>query len=151
MGVLLIFGTGHVDGRRIGGGEFDARDGWFATGDVARIDSDGYVQITDRSKDVIKSGGEWISTVEIEAQVAGLPGIRHAAVIAIPHPRWQERPLLVIEPEPGARVDEGAVMAHLAARLARWWLPDRIEQIAAMPISATGKIQKSELRQRFPA
>ncbi|WP_166802515.1 long-chain-fatty-acid--CoA ligase [Microvirga pakistanensis] len=126
-------------------------DGWLRTGDMATIDATGGIRIRDRSKDVIKSGGEWISSVEIEAQVIRLPGVRHAAVIAIPHPRWQERPLLILQPETGATVDKEAVMAHLSERVAKWWLPDRIEEVAEMPLSSTGKILKSELRKQFPA
>jgi fatty-acyl-CoA synthase len=125
-------------------------DGWLRTGDMATIDRHGNIRIRDRSKDVIKSGGEWISSTEIEAHAIALPGIRNAAVIAIPHLRWQERPLLIVEPEPGSPPDPAAIMAHLSDRVAKWWLPDRIETIARMPVSATGKILKSELRRMFP-
>lgn len=125
-------------------------DGWLRTGDMATIDRHGGIRIRDRVKDVIKSGGEWISSTEIEAHVISLPGIRSAAVIAIPHPRWQERPLLIVECEPGSRADPQAIMAYLSERLAKWWLPDRIEAVESMPVSATGKILKSELRRMFP-
>lgn len=126
------------------------QDGWLRTGDMATIDAEGGIRIRDRSKDVIKSGGEWISSIEIEARAAEIPAVRNAAVIAIPHPRWQERPLLILQPEPGAAIDREAVMAHLAGRMAKWWLPERIEEVAEMPLSPTGKILKSELRKQFP-
>lgn len=126
-------------------------DGWLDTGDMASIDGDGRIVIRDRAKDIIKSGGEWISSTELEAHALTFPGVRLAAAIAIPHERWQERPLLIVQPAEGATVDTDALQAHLRERVAKWWLPDRIECIVAMPISATGKILKSELRKRFPA
>jgi len=127
------------------------QDGWLRTGDMATIDPQGGIRIRDRSKDVIKSGGEWISSVEIEDHVTRMPGVRHAAVIAIPHPRWQERPLLIVQPDEGASIDRQQIMSHLSERVARWWLPDRIEEVSEMPLSPTGKILKSELRKQFPA
>lgn len=126
-------------------------DGWLRTGDMATIDSQGGIRIRDRSKDVIKSGGEWISSVEIENHVSRYQGIRYAAVIAIPHPRWQERPLLIVQLQKGAKLDKEAIIQHLGSRIAKWWMPDRIEEIAEMPVSATGKVLKSELRKIFPA
>lgn len=127
-------------------------DGWLRTGDMATIDADGYIEIKDRSKDIIKSGGEWISTTELEAAALSHPGISHAAVIGIPHPKWQERPLLVVQPEPGAKgLDTEALIAHVASQVVRWWVPDRVEIVDRMPLSATGKILKSELRKAFPA
>ena len=124
-------------------------DGWFATGDVATIDPAGYMQITDRAKDVIKSGGEWISSITLENLAVGFPGVAEAAVIAIPHPTWAERPLLLIVRKPGADVDRDALRAHLAGHVARWWLPDAIEFIDGLPHTATGKISKLQLRQQF--
>jgi fatty-acyl-CoA synthase len=127
-------------------------DGWLRTGDMATIDPDGYIEIKDRSKDIIKSGGEWISTTELEAAALSHPGISHAAVIGIPHPRWQERPLLVVQPDPGAKsLDPDALIAHVASQVVKWWVPDRVEVVDRMPLSATGKILKSELRKAFPA
>jgi fatty-acyl-CoA synthase len=126
-------------------------DGWLDTGDMASIDEQGQIVIRDRAKDIIKSGGEWISSSELEAHALTFPGVQQAAVIAIPHERWQERPLLVVQLEDGGKIDVDALQAHLRERVAKWWLPDRIERVDAMPISATGKILKSELRKRFPA
>ena len=126
-------------------------DGWLRTGDMATIDPDGYIEIKDRSKDIIKSGGEWISTTELEAAALSHPGVSHAAVIGIPHPRWQERPLLVVQPDPGAKpLDADALIAHVASQVVKWWVPDRVEVVDRMPLSATGKILKSELRKAFP-
>ena len=126
-------------------------DGWLRTGDMATIDAHGNVRIRDRSKDVIKSGGEWISSVEIEDHVVRCPGVRNAAVIAIPHPRWQERPLLIVQPQEGAALVPAEVLAYLSGRIAKWWMPDRVEVVSEMPVSATGKILKTELRKQFPA
>ncbi len=124
-------------------------DGWFATGDVATIDADGHVHITDRSKDLIKSGGEWISSIDLENAAMGHPEVAEAAAIALPHPKWGERPLLVI-----VRRDDGTVTAEelrdfLAARVAKWWLPDEVVFVDDLPHTATGKISKLQLRERF--
>ncbi|MCW0234995.1 MAG: AMP-binding protein [Ferrovibrio sp.] len=121
-------------------------DGWLNTGDMASIDPEGYIQIRDRAKDIIKSGGEWISTAELEAHSLEYPGVQYAAVIGIPHPKWQERPLLIVQPRDGQDIDKAALLDFLARRVAKWWLPDNVEIVAQMPISATGKIQKAELR-----
>ena len=123
--------------------------GWFATGDVATIDSEGYMQITDRSKDVIKSGGEWISSIEIENLAIGCPGVAEAAVIGIAHPKWDERPLLVIVRKDGAAVSAKEVLGYLEGRIAKWWMPDAVEFVESIPHTATGKIQKVALRERF--
>ena len=125
------------------------QDGWFSTGDVATIDPAGYMQITDRSKDVIKSGGEWISSIALENLAVGVPGVAEAAVIGVPHPKWAERPLLILVKAPGADVDPRAVLAHIAANAPRWWLPDAVEFVDALPHTATGKISKLQLRERF--
>ena len=134
--------------RGAGKDAFD-KDGWFDTGDVATLDTDGYMQITDRSKDVIKSGGEWISTIEIENLAMGHASVAEAAVIGLPHPKWNERPLLVVVLKPGAAPDAGALLAHLKGRIAKWWLPDAVVFVDEIPHTATGKILKTELRRRF--
>jgi acyl-CoA synthetase (AMP-forming)/AMP-acid ligase II len=123
--------------------------GWLPTGDMARIHADGSLDIVDRSKDVIKSGGEWISSVAIEGSALDHPGIAQAAVIAIPHPRWQERPLLIAVRKQGGDVTREAVLEHLRARMASWWLPDDVVFVDALPMTATGKINKVSLRKQF--
>jgi len=134
--------------RAEGGPAVDA-EGWFTTGDVARIDSDGYVQITDRAKDVIKSGGEWISSIDLENAAVAFPGVAEAAVIGLPHPKWQERPLLVLVRKPGADPKPADVLEFLSHRVAKWWLPDAVEFVDELPHTATGKIQKTKLRDQF--
>ena len=124
-------------------------DNWFDTGDVANIDADGYMQITDRDKDVIKSGGEWISSIEIENTAIGCEGVAEAAVIGIPHPKWTERPLLIIVRKPGSEVTTEEVLAYLEGKIANWWMPEAVEIVDEIPHTATGKIQKIELRKRF--
>ena len=124
-------------------------DGWFSTGDVATIDPASYMQITDRSKDVIKSGGEWISSIALENLAMGFPGVAEAAVIGVAHPRWTERPLLVIVRRPQAEVDPGALLGHLAPNVPKWWLPDAVEFVDTLPHTATGKVSKLLLRQQF--
>ena len=124
-------------------------DGWFDTGDVAALHPDGTMQITDRSKDVIKSGGEWISSIELENAACGCPGVAEAAAIGIAHPRWDERPLLVVVRAPGSVVCSDAILAHLEPRIARWWLPDAIEFVDDLPHTATGKLSKKTLREQF--
>jgi acyl-CoA synthetase (AMP-forming)/AMP-acid ligase II len=127
---------------------FDA-DGWFSTGDVATIDADGYMQITDRAKDMIKSGGEWISSIDLENAAVGHPDVAEAAAIAITHPKWDERPLLVVVRREGAEVDKADVLAFLEGKVAKWWLPDDVVFVDELPHTATGKIQKTALRERF--
>ena len=127
---------------------FDA-EGWFKTGDVCAIDPDGYVRITDRSKDVIKSGGEWISSIDLENAAVGHPDVAEAAVIGLPHPRWDERPLLIIVPKPDHVVDKPALMSFLADKVAKWWLPDDIVVVDQLPHTATGKLLKTQLRKDF--
>ena len=123
--------------------------GWFDTGDVATIDPDGFMQIVDRSKDVIKSGGEWISSIEIENLAVGMDGVAEAAVIGVHHPKWDERPLLVIVRRPGAEVTREAVLAFLDGKIAKWWMPDDVVFVDELPHTATGKIQKVALREQF--
>ena len=120
---------------------------WFDTGDVAVLHPDGTMQITDRVKDVIKSGGEWISSVELENAAVGCPGVAEAAAIGIAHDRWDERPLLLIVRKPGATIEAGEVMAHLGDKVAKWWLPDEIKFVDDLPHTGTGKILKSALRE----
>lgn len=137
--------------KRYFGAEVDAidADGWFDTGDVAVIHPDGTMQITDRSKDVIKSGGEWISSVELENAAIGCPGVAEAAAIGIAHPRWDERPLLIVVRKSDSEVSEQAVLAHLSGVVAKWWLPDAVVFVDALPHTATGKLLKTALREQF--
>jgi fatty-acyl-CoA synthase len=124
-------------------------DGWFRTGDVATIDAEGYVQITDRTKDLIKSGGEWISSVDVENMIMAHPKVLEAAVIAVPHPKWVERPLACVVPRPGERVEPSEIVEFLRPRLARWALPDEVVLIDAVPKTSVGKFDKKVLRERF--
>lgn len=124
-------------------------DGWFDTGDVATIDPLGYMQITDRAKDVIKSGGEWISSLELENLVLLHPGVASAAAIGVPHPKWDERPVLIIERRSGETVDAAGVLDFLKDRIAKWWTPDAIVFVDGMPLGSTGKINKRELREAY--
>ena len=124
-------------------------DGWFDTGDIATLDADGYMQITDRAKDIIKSGGEWISSVDLENAAMGHPAIALAAVIGVHHPRWLERPLLVCVPKGEARPTLAEFHDYLLQKVPKWWLPDGVEYVAALPIGPTGKFQKTKLRELF--
>ncbi|WP_175793941.1 3-(methylthio)propionyl-CoA ligase [Burkholderia ambifaria] len=124
-------------------------DGWFPTGDVATIDSDGFLQITDRGKDVIKSGGEWISSIDIENVAIAHPGVAEAACIACAHPKWTERPLLVVVPREGANLTRDALLAFYEGKVAKWWVPDDVVFVESLPHTATGKLQKLKLRETF--
>jgi acyl-CoA synthetase (AMP-forming)/AMP-acid ligase II len=124
-------------------------DGWFNTGDLAALDDDGCIQLTDRAKDVIKSGGEWISSIDIENVAMGCPGVVEAAVIGVPHPQWQERPLLVVVPSASDRPTARSITAFLEGKIAKWWIPDDVIFVEALTYGATGKVQKMELRRRF--
>ena len=140
-----------VSGSYFGGAsaeQFDA-DEWFDTGDVAHIDTNGYMQITDRSKDVIKSGGEWISSIELENLAIGHPDVQEAAVIGIRHSRWDERPLMVIVRKQGKEPDKTEILAFLDGKVAKWWMPDDVAFVDKIPHTATGKIQKMALRETF--
>lgn len=130
------------------GSALDA-DGWFATGDVATIDPDGVMEITDRSKDVIKSGGEWISSIALENIAVSHPDIAEAAVVAARHPKWDERPVLVVVPRPGHAVDPEDVLRVYADKVPKWWLPDAVVVVDELPHTATGKLQKTTLRTRY--
>ena len=123
--------------------------GFFDTGDVATIDPHGYMQVTDRSKDVIKSGGEWISSIELENLAIGHPDVAEAAVIGVSHPKWDERPLLVIVPKPGKTPGREEMLAFMTGKVAKWWLPDDVVLVEAIQHTATGKIQKTALREMF--
>jgi fatty-acyl-CoA synthase len=126
-------------------------DGWFRTGDVAAIDPEGYVQITDRTKDLIKSGGEWISSVDLETTIMGHPKVLEAAVIAVPHEKWQERPLACVVPKPEfkGQLTAQEILDYLTPRVAKWWLPDEVTFIEAVPKTSVGKFDKKVLRARF--
>jgi fatty-acyl-CoA synthase len=124
-------------------------DGWFKTGDVATIDADGYVKICDRMKDLIKSGGEWISSVFLENALVAHPAVREACVVAVPHPKWAERPLAVVVLRDGTQATADELRAFLGERFAKWWVPDGVEFVDALPRTSTGKFQKSVLRDRF--
>ena len=123
--------------------------GWFPTGDVANIDPDGYMQITDRSKDVIKSGGEWISSIDLENIAVAHPGVLEAAAIACRSPKWDERPILVVVRKPGAQVTREELLAFYEGKIAKWQVPDDVVFVADLPHTATGKIQKLKLREQF--
>jgi len=131
------------------GGEILDDEGFFDTGDVATIDPLGYMNITDRAKDVIKSGGEWISSIELENLAVGHPDVAEAAVIGIHHPKWDERPLLIIVPRPDRDVSKEDILAFMEGKIAKWWMPDDVAFVDEIPHTATGKIQKMELREKF--
>ncbi len=130
-------------------GEILDDEGWFSTGDVATLDPDGYMQITDRSKDVVKSGGEWISSIDLENEVLSHPQVAEAAVIGVAHPKWDERPLLIVVPAPGGSPSREDLLEHLEGRVAKWWMPDDVVFVDELPHTATGKISKLTLRERF--
>ncbi|HTR13189.1 MAG TPA: long-chain-fatty-acid--CoA ligase [Roseiarcus sp.] len=150
VGELKVRGNWVISGYFKGeGGEVVDADGWLGTGDVATIDADGYVQLTDRLKDVIKSGGEWISSIEIENLAMSHPDVFEAAVIAVAHPVWQERPLLIVHPREGRKPEKKALLDFLAGKLPKWQVPDDVVFVDSLPHTATGKLLKTELRQRF--
>jgi fatty-acyl-CoA synthase len=124
-------------------------DGWFPTGDVATIDADGYMQITDRSKDVIKSGGEWIGSIDLENIAVAHPAVALAACIGVRHPKWDERPLLVVQRKPGVEVTREELIAFYDGKVAKWWTPDDVVFVDSIPLGATGKMQKNKLRAQF--
>ena len=148
-GDLLVKGPWIIANYFKGEGGDPLVDGWFPTGDVAAVDTDGFLQITDRSKDVIKSGGEWISSIDVENIAMGHPAVAMAACIAVPHPKWDERPLLVVMKKPGAQATEADILAHFDGRIAKWQVPDEVVFIDAIPLGATGKMQKNKLRELF--
>ena len=127
----------------------DQGQGWFPTGDVATIDEDGFMQITDRTKDVIKSGGEWISSIDIENIAMGHPAVAMAACIGMPHPKWDERPIVVVALKPGVQVSREAILAFYEGKIAKWQIPDDVVFVDAIPLGATGKMLKTKLREQF--
>jgi fatty-acyl-CoA synthase len=124
-------------------------EGWFDTGDVAILHPDGVMQITDRSKDVIKSGGEWISSIELENAAVGCQGVAEAAAVGIAHPKWDERPLLLVVKKEGSAVTPEQIQEHLSKHVAKWWLPDEILFVESLPHTATGKLLKTAIREQY--
>ena len=152
----VAFGHLHVRGPWVTSGYFKSEggqvldaEGFFPTGDVATIDPDGYLQLVDRAKDVIKSGGEWISSIDVELCANSHPGVAESAVIGVAHPKWQERPLMLVVRRAGPQVSAEDLTSHLSARLAKWWLPDEILFVDELPHTATGKILKTKLREQY--
>jgi fatty-acyl-CoA synthase len=148
-GDLYVKGPWIICGYFKGEGGDPLVGGWFPTGDVATIDPDGFMQITDRSKDVIKSGGEWISSIDIENIAMAHPAVAMAACIGVRHPKWDERPLLVVVLKPGAQVTREALLAFYDGKVAKWQVPDDVAFVDAIPLGATGKMQKMKLREQF--
>ena len=152
MGELLVRGPWIVSGYFADEAASAAAvepDGWFHTGDMAAIDADGYVRITDRRKDVIKSGGEWISSIDLENAAIGHDDVAEAAVIAVSDQRWGERPLLIVAPHPGRRPEREALIEFLSRQFPKWMLPDEVICVEELPHTATGKIMKTQLREMF--
>lgn len=148
-GHLLVKGPWVVSGYFRGEGGDVLQDGWFPTGDVATIDADGYLAITDRSKDVIKSGGEWIGTIDLENVAMSHPAVLQAACIGVQHPKWAERPLLVVVRRPGMEVSREDLLDWFAGKVAKWWTPDDVVFAESLPVGGTGKIQKNKLREAY--
>ena len=131
------------------GGDILDEDGWFDTGDISTLDPEGYMAITDRAKDVIKSGGEWISSIDVENVAVGCAGVAEAAVIGVAHPKWQERPLMIVTREEGSAVGRDEILAYLDGKIAKWWIPDDVVFMDEMPHTATGKLHKLKLREAY--
>jgi fatty-acyl-CoA synthase len=148
-GNLLVKGPWVIDGYFKADGADVTQGGWFPTGDVATITADGYMQITDRSKDVIKSGGEWIGSIDLENIAMSHPAVEQAACIGVSHPKWDERPLLVVVKRTGAEVSKQALLDFYQGKIAKWWTPDDVVFVDALPTGATGKILKHKLREQF--
>ena len=153
----VAYGALHVRGPWVcsdyfkldGSAESHTEDGWFETGDVATIDANGFMAITDRTKDVIKSGGEWISSIELENTVMGHEGVAEAAVIGVAHPKWTERPLLVVVRAAGTNATRDELLAYYEGKVAGWWIPNDVQFVDELPHTATGKVKKIELRKQF--
>ena len=149
-GELCIRGWAVASGYLNGSGaDAFTDDGWFRTGDVATIDAGGYVRLTDRVKDVIKSGGEWISSVALEDAAAGHAGVSMAAVVGVPHPKWDERPLLVVVAKPGHELDKHEILEFMGREIPKWWLPNDVVVVDQLPIGSTGKVLKNVLREKY--
>jgi 3-(methylthio)propionyl---CoA ligase len=148
-GNLMARGAGVISGYFKNEGGDVLQDGWFPTGDVATISPDGYMQITDRSKDVIKSGGEWISSIDLENIATAHPAVRQAACIGVAHPKWDERPLLVVVKIPEAQVTRDELLRFYDGKVAKWWTPDDVAFVDTLPVGPTGKIMKNLLREQF--
>ena len=149
FGDLQVRGPWVVTSYYKGEGGDPLRDGWFPTGDVVTIDPDGYIQITDRSKDVIKSGGEWISSIDLENVAVAHPAVQEAAVIGVRHPKWDERPILVVVKKAGAEISREELLRFYEGKIAKWWMPDDVVFVSELPHTATGKISKLTLRQQL--
>jgi fatty-acyl-CoA synthase len=148
-GELMVRGPWVISGYFRGDGGDPLVDGWFPTGDVSTIDADGFMQITDRSKDVIKSGGEWIGSIDLENIAMAHPAVAMAACIAARHPKWDERPLLIVTKKPGAELTREELLAFYEGKIAKWWTPDDVVFVDSIPLGATGKMQKNTLREQF--
>ena len=149
FGDLLVRGPWITSEYHKGEGGKVLREGWFPTGDVATIDPDGFMQITDRSKDVIKSGGEWISSIDLENTAMAHPAVREAAVVGVAHPKWDERPLLIVIAKPGKKPSKSDILKFLDGKIAKWWMPDDVVFVDQLPHTATGKLLKTKLRDDF--
>jgi fatty-acyl-CoA synthase len=125
------------------------RDGWFPSGDIATIDPYGTLQIRDRVKDLIKTGGEWISSIDLENTTIAHPAVAQCAVIGVKHPKWQERPLLFVVRKPGHSLESTDILSFLAARVAKWWVPEEVIFLDSLPVGGTGKVQKTLLREKY--
>ena len=148
-GDLMVKGPWVIREYFKGEGGNPLRDGWFPTGDVGTIDADGYLQITDRSKDVIKSGGEWISSIDIENIAMAHPAVAMAACVGIRHPKWDERPIVVVVKKTGMEVTRDELLAFYQGKTAKWQIPDDVVFVDAIPLGATGKMLKTELRKKL--
>jgi fatty-acyl-CoA synthase len=124
-------------------------DGWFPTGDIATIAPEGTMQIRDRTKDVIKTGGEWISSIDLESAAVGHPAVAMAAVIGVKHPKWDERPLMFIVRKPGVNLEKEEILKFLEDKVAKWWVPDDVVFLESLPVGGTGKVQKGDLRKQY--
>ena len=150
VGEIKLRGPWICDGYyRLDASSAHDEDGWLSTGDVANIDAEGYMQITDRTKDVIKSGGEWISSIDLENAVMGHPDVAEAAVIGLPHPKWSERPFLIVVKQEGKEVEGDAILKFLEGKVAKWWIPSDVAFVDELPHTATGKLNKRGLREQF--
>ena len=150
MGEIQVRGpfvTGSYHNKERDPGKFTP-DGWLRTGDVATIDAEGYIKICDRTKDLIKSGGEWISSVDLEGAIMGHPAVAEAAVVAAPHPKWGERPVAFVVLKPGAAASADEIAKFIEPKFAKWWLPDDYQFVDAIPRTSTGKFLKRELREK---